>query len=162
MMEEQSRAIVSRTGTGLLIYDRMADEIPQIASADKTLLISGPESSDHYKSTTEGLAHAVQTAVHNSVSKFGISVERVALQQVNMPPEIYAAAVDACKSAYAPLKAKAEAYAEQMRLKSRSDVIGEEAVGLAEIASSAPALAVQDLLAPLFQQFARRGIMRES
>jgi hypothetical protein len=65
---------------------------------------------------------------------------------------------EACRSAYAPLKAKAEAIAEQLRLQAKADVIGKEATGIAEIAANAPALAVQDLLGPMFQQLARRGL----
>jgi regulator of protease activity HflC (stomatin/prohibitin superfamily) len=90
------------------------------------------------------------------VSEYGLEIHRVAIQEVKLPPEIYAAAVDACKSAYLPLKAQAEAAERRLKLQAEADVIGKDATGLKEIAGNIPALAFQEFLAPLFLDFNRR------
>ena len=106
MMEEQTRAIVSKVGTGLLVSDQLMEELPAaLPNSTKALAITGPESSVKYRSATDSLAETVKSSVGDSVSQYGIGVHRITLQQINMPPEIYAAAVDACRSAYVPLKA---------------------------------------------------------
>lgn len=156
MMEEQTRAIVSKVGTGLLVSDQLIDELPAaLPDGTGALAITGPESSGKYRSATDSLAETVKSNVGSAVSHYGIEVHRVTLQQINMPPEIYAAAVDACRSAYIPLKAKAESIARRLILEAEAGVLGPEAVGLKEIAANAPALAIQDLLGPLFQKFSR-------
>lgn len=159
LMEEKTRATVSRVGTGLLISDRLMNELPMALPGEgqPQNALMGPSSSEIYRSATEGLASAVTGTLADAVADYGIEVHRVTLQQINLPPEIYAAAVEACKSAYTPLKARADAMAEKMRLQARADVIGAEATGLKEIAGNVPALVLQDFLGPLFLKMARRG-----
>lgn len=156
MAEEKTRTIVSRIGTGLLISDQLASELPQALPGTEFVGIAGPESSQGYRTATDGLAAAIKSEFGQGIQEYGLEIHRVALQEVKLPAEIYAAAVDACKSAYLPLKAKAEALEQKMKLQAVSDVIGKDAAGLKEIAGNIPALAFQEFLAPLFLDFNRK------
>jgi regulator of protease activity HflC (stomatin/prohibitin superfamily) len=150
MAEERTRTIVSRVGTGLLIADRLASELPQALPGAGTLLGGGRESPAGYRSATDNLANTLKADLEAGVREYGLEIHRVALQEVKLPAEIYAAAVGACRSAYLPLKAQAEALARKLQLQAEVDVIGRDAVGMKEIAASIPALAFQEFLAPLF------------
>jgi regulator of protease activity HflC (stomatin/prohibitin superfamily) len=154
MAEEKTRAVVSNIGTGLLIADRLVSEVPDILPKDSALYVNKTEASTDYRSATEGLAAALTHSVSDAVSKYGIRVERIALQEVNLPPAIYAAAVEACKSSYGPIKARAEAIAKKMSLQAEVDVLGADVVGLRQIAENVPALAFQDVLGATFTKLA--------
>jgi regulator of protease activity HflC (stomatin/prohibitin superfamily) len=155
MAEEKTRTIVSRIGTGLLISDQLAsdvpDAVPQLAAPR-----GAPQSSIGYRSAAEGLAETIKSDFGAVALEYGLEIHRVALQEVKLPPEIYAAAVDACKSSYLPLKAQAEAIERRLKLQAEADVIGKDAAGLKQIAGSIPALTFQEFLTPLFMDFNRR------
>lgn len=158
MSEEKTRTVVSHLGTGLLIADKLASDLPAGFLNQGEALFGGAaaQPSGAKQSATEGLATAIKTEFEASVSEYGLEIHRVALQEVRLPPEIYAAAVDACKSAYLPIKAKAEAIERRLKLQAEADVIGKDAVGLKEIAGNIPALAFQEFLSPLFLDFNRK------
>jgi len=156
MAEETSRTIVSRIGTGLLIADHLPSDVAVPVQPAAALLTAIPESSASYRTATEGLAAELEKAARERVEQYGIQIHRVALQEVKFPPDIYSAAVEACRSSYLPLKAHAEAIAKKMALQAEADIIGHEALGMREITSNAPALAIQDLLTPIFLDYARR------
>lgn len=154
MAESKTRAIVSKTGTGLLIADQLASDLP--TSLPQRPL---PAASSSYRSAADGLAEVIRSDFASLASEYGLEIHRIALQEIKLPSEIYAAAVDACKSAYLPLKAQAEAAELRMKLQAEADVIGAEALGMKEIAGNIPALAFQEFLSPLFLDFNRkRGI----
>lgn len=155
MAEEKTRTIVSRIGTGLLIADQLASDLPK-ALPESSDFIKPPQSSAGYRSATDGLADVIKTDFSSVINEYGLEIHRVALQEVKLPPDIYAAAIDACKSAYLPLKAKAEAAERKLKLQAEADVIGSDAAGLKEIAGNIPALAFQDFLSPLFLDLNRR------
>lgn len=74
------------------------------------------------------------------MSEYGIEISRVELQEISLPPELLAAAVDAYKASYLPRKAewmaqarKLELEAEAHRLKAESDILGKEAIALREV-----------------------------
>ncbi len=169
MAEEKTRSVVSQLGTGLLIADKLMADLPAIFYNQGENLFGGatPKSSP----STEGLADAIKTEFASSVNAFGLEIHRVALQEVQLPREIYTAAVDACKSAYLPIKARAEAIERKMKLQAEVDVIGKEAVGLKEIAANSPsvllqaspyAMALQENLASFFQQHGKSPQMSKS
>jgi len=107
MAEEKTRAVMSQAGTGLLIADQLVADLPKSLPEATPLL--APQSSGAYRSTTEGLAAAIKNEFESEVRQYGLEIHRVALQQINLPQEIYAACIQACQSAYLPLKARAEA-----------------------------------------------------
>ena len=154
MAEEKTRMVVSRVGTGLLISDQLVEDLPKLIP-EASGFVAGPQSSPGYRTATESLATRIQSEFESTVREYGLEIHRVALQEIKFPAEIYAAAVEACKASYLPLKARAEALERKLRLQAEADVIGSDAVGLKEIAANIPALAFQDVLAPLFLSFAR-------
>lgn len=155
MAEEKTRAVVSRIGTGLLIADQLSADLPALGEGNGNL-ISGPQSSEGYRTATDSLAGTIKTAFEASVGEYGLEIHRVALQEVKLPSDIYSTAVEACRSAYLPLKARAEAIAQKMKLQAEADVLGADALGMKEIAGNIPALAFQEFLSPLFLDFNRR------
>jgi hypothetical protein len=157
MAEEKTRTVVSRIGTGLLISDQLVADLPKALPAGIPYITS-PESSTGYRSASEGLASAIKAEFESSVREYGLEIHRVALQEVKLPPAIYAAAVEACTSAYLPLKAQAEALEIKLKLQAEADVIGKDAAGMKAIAANIPALAIQEFLAPLFLEFNRKRV----
>jgi regulator of protease activity HflC (stomatin/prohibitin superfamily) len=156
MVEEKTRAVVSQVGTGLLIADQLSSDLSRAIPESTSFIGRAPESSDGYRGATDGLASAIKRDFAGIANGYGLDIHEVRLQEVRLPPEIYAAAVDACKSAYLPLKARAEAIERKLKLQAETDVIGRDAVGLREVAGSIPALAFQEFLAPLFLDFNRK------
>jgi len=156
MAESKTRAVVSRTGTGLLIADQLASDLPKILPESSDFLRPLPAASSSYRSATDGLAEVIKNEFASTANEYGLEIHRIGLQEVKLPAEIYAAAIDACKSSYLPLKAQAEAAERRLKLQAEVDVIGAEATGLKEIARNIPALAFQDFLAPLFIEFNRK------
>ena len=159
MAEEKTRAVVSQFGTGLLIADRLEADLPAVFRSQTEHLFGGTAANPAAgadRSATEGLANAIKSEFAVRVNEYGLEIHRVALQEVKLPPEIYTAAVEACRSAYLPIKAKAEAIERQLKLQAEVDVIGKDATGLKEIAKNIPALAFQEFLSPLFLDFSRK------
>ena len=154
MAEEKTRAAVAGMGTGLLMADRLSAEVEGAPLKDSSLYANKAESSGDYRTVTDSLADALTVAVNNGVNHYGIFVERIALQEVNLPPEIYAAAVVACQASYGQINARADALAKQMSLRAEVDVLGADVVGLREVAKNIPALAFQDVLGPTFAKLA--------
>jgi regulator of protease activity HflC (stomatin/prohibitin superfamily) len=156
MAEERTRTVVSRIGTGLLIADQLITDLPKALPESTSFLTSTPDAFSGYRNATDGLAETIKTDFQETAKEYGLDIHRVALQEVKLPPEIYTAAIEACKSAYLPLRARAEALERRLKLQAEADVIGRDAAGLKEIAGNIPALAFQEFLSPLFLDFNRR------
>lgn len=157
MAEEKTRAIVSRVGTGLLIADQLAADLPKGILPAST--VAAPESSKSFRSAADRLADDIKADFSSSIQPFGLEIHKVALQEIKLPPDIYAAAVETCRSAYLPLRTHAEAIQKRLMLQAEADVIGKDAAGMKAIASSLPnipALTFQEFLAPLFLDLYRK------
>jgi regulator of protease activity HflC (stomatin/prohibitin superfamily) len=155
MAEEKTRTIVSRIGTGLLISDQLSSDMRKAIPESTSFLRTVPESSPGYRGATDGLAASIKADFGGMAQEYGLHIHEVRLQEVRLPPDIYEAAVAACKASYLPLKAQAEAIQRRLMLQAEADVIGKDATGLKEVAASIPALAFQEFLAPLFLDFNR-------
>lgn len=149
--EEQTRSVVSRVDTGLLVAERVACDLPpemreQVEGHVINPVPLIPSSPAEYRSATDGLAAAIHETVTPKVQEFGIDVHEVTLQEVRLPQHIHDAAVEACKSAYVPLVAQKHAIGRKMQLQAEADVIGAETVGAREVVGNAPAYALSDFL----------------
>lgn len=162
MAEEKTRAVISRIGTGLLMADRLVSDLPKVLPESQSFLGCGPQSSAAYRSATESLADTIKADFDSSVREYGLEIHRVALQEIRFHDEIYAAAIDACKAAYLPLKAQAEALERKLKLQAEVDVLGKDAVGMKEVAANIPALAFQEFLSPLFMEFNKKRAIASS
>ncbi len=150
--EEQTRSVVSRLGTGLLVADQIAAALPPELKekVGESALIpesSIPSSDGTYRVGTESLASRIYEDLSETARQYGIEIHEVTLQQVRLPAEIHAQCVEACKAAYVPMIARGEAIAQKMKLRAEADVIGAENLAAKEIASVAPAYAISDVIA---------------
>jgi hypothetical protein len=149
--EEQTRSVVSRMSTGLLVAEKVAADLPTDMRAQLEGQIfhpaaQAPSSSEGYCSTADGLAAKIHETVAARVGQYGIEVYEVSLQEVQLPRHIHDAAVEACKSGYIPFMAQKQAMARKMQLQAEADVLGAETVGAREVVSNAPAFALVDFL----------------
>ncbi len=148
--EEQTRAVVSRLNTGLLVADQVAEDLPP--DLRQKLQVNVPENAQFsptdrgYRSGTDNLAGRIYGALRERVSQYGIEVHEVTLQNVRLPAEIHAQCVEACKSAYMPLIAQREASAKKQLMQAEADVLGVENLAARETVGAAPAYALSDFL----------------
>ncbi|HEX8342598.1 MAG TPA: SPFH domain-containing protein [Tepidisphaeraceae bacterium] len=146
LAEEQTRLVVSKVRSGLLIADRLATQVPGLGG-----LAAAPE---EVGGATEGLSNSIYETISHRVSDFGIRVLDVSLQEVQLPPEIVQQCVEACKAAYLPLLAQREAARKQADLQVEVDLLGKENVGTTRIVQAAPAYALADFL----QEFLKKQL----
>jgi regulator of protease activity HflC (stomatin/prohibitin superfamily) len=148
--EEQTRAVVSRLSTGLLVADQVAADLPP--EVRQKVQISVPDNSDFsptdrsYRTGTDSLASRIYEALTERVAQYGIEVHEVTLQNVRLPAEIHQACVEACKAAYIPLIAQREADAKKLKMQAEADVLGAENLAIRETVGAAPAYALADFL----------------
>jgi regulator of protease activity HflC (stomatin/prohibitin superfamily) len=158
--EEQTRSVVARVRTGLLVADQVAAALPlglreqltpvanreQEASVD-SIVASSPSSSKSYRSAADALGDAIRGAMESIVPEYGIHVDRVSLQEARLPEEILKKAAEVCTTAYVPLEAQRQATADmmdyaalaekrRMYLAGEVEVIGKDAVSKREVVGS--------------------------
>ena len=141
LAEEQTRLVVSRVRSGLLLADRMMSDVPEVRAA-----IESPAAAAEFGGASEGLASAIHATLSDRLKEYGLSVVDVSLQEIGMPQAIVEQCAKACKTAYLPLMAHRQASAKHADLRAEVDVLGKEAVGAREIVSNAPAYALGDFL----------------
>jgi DNA-directed RNA polymerase subunit RPC12/RpoP len=135
--QEQTRIVVSRVRSGLLIADKVVADVPEVRQSEATPELGG---------AAEGLASAIHEAVAQRLSEYGITVAEVSLVEIRMPQAIIEQCVAAAKTAYLPLMAKNQASTRRAELQADASVIGRDAVAAREVISAAPAYALRDFL----------------
>ena len=149
--EEQTRAVVSRLSTGLLVADQVAADLPP--ELREKVRINSPDhlqasaSDGNYRAGTDGLASHIFDALTERVGQYGIEIHEVTLQAIRLPAEIHQQCVEACKAAYIPLIAGREASAKQQLLQAEAEVLGTQNLAARETVGAAPAYAISDFLA---------------
>lgn len=146
LAEEQTRIVVSRVRSGLLIADRIAAEVPEVRAAEANV-----------GDATSGLAGSIHEVIATSLGRYGIAVDDVSLQEVRLPAEIVAQCVEACRTAYLPLIATRQASARKAELAAEAEILGRDAVAAREIVSNAPAYALRDFLTEFVTQKSAGG-----
>jgi regulator of protease activity HflC (stomatin/prohibitin superfamily) len=154
MAESVGRQELAKTNTAFLVANQISSDLP----VDIQKRLPGPEEGGNdvkrtYQSTTEALAHRLETGIRSKVREYGLDVDRVELQEVRLPKEIHAAAVEACSVAFLPAKAEREAAARKIQLETDAEVLGADAVALREVLGDADGmsfLGVPDFLQKLF------------
>lgn len=156
--EEQTRSIIARVHTGLLVADEVAAALPRglqeqlgpAASQEHVVPPAGgltPSSSKNYRSVADGLGDTIRAAMESVVPEYGIHVDRVSLQEARLPEAILGKAVQACTTAYTPVMAQRQATADsmgyaalaegrKMYLAGEAEVIGGDAVAKREVLGS--------------------------
>lgn len=149
LAQEQTRVVVSRVRSGLLIADRLMADVPEVRGVDA---LTAPA---EFGGATDGLASAIHQTLSERLKDFGIAVVDVTLQEIRLPEEIVRQCVEAAKTAYVPLMSKRNATQRHAELKAEADVIGKEAVAAREVIASAPAYALRDFLSEFIAQTAK-------
>lgn len=176
--EAETRRLFSHASTGLLVANQITAQLPltqthapsvlpgaegaEPIKSDSALRATPPHVPSTQPSATDLLANDLHVTLNKKVSQYGLGIQRVELQEVRLPPELHAAAVDACKALFAPTKAEREASARQIMLQAEAGVLGQETVALREVLQNAPRmsfLGVPDFLQTLF---AKIGQTRQS
>ena len=147
LAEEQTRLIVSRVRSGLLIADRLMADVPEIRSQ-----IATPAEQDEFGGATEGLAGAIHATLSDRLKDYGLAVVDVSLQEIGMPPAIVEQCAEAARTAYLPVIAHRQATAKRLDLQAEADVIGAQAMGTREVVRNAPAYALGDFLTKFVAQ----------
>lgn len=141
LVEEETRSVVSKASSGLLIADRLSAELLPHTRHD----VNNGKAEER-----TGAADSLAASIHDTVSRrletYGISVEDVSLQEMKLPDEIMKECLEACKSFYYPTIAKRKAAFVLEELKAQADVIGRDALAAKEVAGVAPAYALSDFL----------------
>jgi len=141
LVEEETRSVVSKASSGLLIADRLSAEL---------LPHTRHDANNGKAEERTGAADSLAASIHDTVSRrletYGISVEDVSLQEMKLPAEIMQECMEACKSFYYPTIAKRKAAFMMEELKAQAEVIGPEALAAKEVVGVAPAYALSDFL----------------
>ncbi len=155
--EEETRILVAQMSAGLLMSDQLMRELNAISRPDIAELSRSLSGGSNIVGISTILTNHLARCYNERLTSYGIEIERVALQEMSVPPAIYAAMQEALKAATVDVHiAQAQARARQIQLEADASVIGRDAVALREIASNLPALAFQDLLGPTLLQFRDR------
>jgi regulator of protease activity HflC (stomatin/prohibitin superfamily) len=145
LAESQTRLIVSRLHSGLLMADRIAYEVPEMRGSN---LLGKAE----FSSGTEQLGSSLKAAVEAGVRDYGIGIEDVAVREVGFPQEVIDECVRAAKSAYLPLLGHRRAAAETAKLRLEVESLGRDAVASERIVGAAPAFALPDFINQVVQK----------
>lgn len=149
LAQEQTRIVVSRVRSGLLIADRLMADVPEVRGVDAL------SASSDLGNASDGLASAIHQTLSERLKEFGIAVVDVTLQEIRLPEEIVSQCVAAAKTAYVPLMSKRNATQRHAELKAEADVLGKEAVAAREVIASAPAYALRDFLSEFITKTAK-------
>jgi regulator of protease activity HflC (stomatin/prohibitin superfamily) len=145
MAEHETRAVLSRVSSGLLVAEQVASEMPEFRggySQPSGSLATSPE----FGSATDGLAAAIHGTIAARVGDYGIAIQEVTLQEIRLPQEIHRQCIEACRAAYLPLLAQREHAGKRVALQTEVELLGRDAVATSRIVGSAPALGLSDFL----------------
>jgi regulator of protease activity HflC (stomatin/prohibitin superfamily) len=156
LVEEETRTVVSRAKTGLLIADKLSQDLSPRLYDRPPASTDGPATSDSaapaWGGAAEGLAGAIHATIAMRLEPYGIAVEDVSLQEIKLPEEVMQECIAAAKSYYFPTIAKRKAAFGYEKLKAQADVIGADAVGTREVVGAAPAFTLPDFLSQYLQK----------
>jgi regulator of protease activity HflC (stomatin/prohibitin superfamily) len=149
LAKEQTRIIVSHMKSGLLIADKLSAELPEMkgeGAREQTLadVRTGPPTG--WSGGVDGLQDAIYDTLVERTASYGIVIEDVSLQEIQLPLEIVKQCIEACKLAYLPLISQRKASARHEELKAEADVIGADAVATKEVLGAAPSFTLVDFL----------------
>lgn len=148
LAEEQTRVVVSRISSGLLIADRLSTELPEVGRQVRPdgRLGELQTGSPQWTGAADGLAVQIHQTILARVVPYGITLDEVSLQELRLPEEIVQECVRACKAAYLPLLAQRETAMKRAELAAEVDLLGPDAVATREIVGAAPSVTLSDFL----------------
>jgi regulator of protease activity HflC (stomatin/prohibitin superfamily) len=151
LAEEQTRFVVSRARSGLLIADRLSQQFINPASVGAAGMTPGG-ANEEWGSTADGLAGAIHDTIAHRLDGYGIAVEDVSLQEIKLPQGIIDECVAAAQSYYLPLRGQREAMQKVAELRAQAEVLGPDAIAAREVVQGAPPFAIADFLTAFLQK----------
>ena len=154
LTEEQTRLVVSRAKSGLLIADRLTRElVPSHSGPENTGGSPGEGAlTAELGNATDGLAGAIHDTLAHRLDMYGIAVEDVSLQEIRLPEVVMQECIEAAKAYYYPLLGKREGSRKVAELAAEANILGPDAVAAKQVVGAAPAFAMADFLSAFVQK----------
>ncbi|MDB5306723.1 MAG: hypothetical protein JWO38_925 [Gemmataceae bacterium] len=127
------RTLISGTSTFLIVSKRAASCLHVEDDAG-----GRPKTDDPTPATPDVIAGKLKAELEPRLTDYGMGVDRVEIQEVQLPPKIQEAVDAVWIASTHPAKSKFEAEAQRNRLQVLCDLLGREAVGVSEIMKALP------------------------
>ncbi len=186
--EEETRGFTAEISTSLLVADKIMAMLPlQMMNPPQKIESAEPPVSPEeymleqkanfpvameslqnyegalgvYQTATTALAERMLPKLNAHLMPKGLTIDRIALQEVQLPPAIQQKAIDAAKAWYGYIEARRLGMSEAAKVEELAKVIGAEPIGVAEALKSYQgtnvSVGVSGLLDQLFAKLATPG-----
>ncbi len=130
LTESCLRKLISETSTFLIVSKQASQGLPAEmfqGSSEPTAI-----------ATPDRIAKELQTELAKRITSYGINIDRIEIQDVQLPPRIQTAVDEVWISATQPKRSENEASALRNHLQVLADVLGKDAAGLMQIVDKMP------------------------
>jgi len=130
LTESCLRKLISETSTFLIVSKQASQGLPaeMIRSGSEPTVIATPDL----------IAGKLREELSERITSYGLNIDRIELQEVQLPPRIQTAVDEVWISATQPRRSENEAAALRNHLKVLADVLGKDAAGLMQIVDKLP------------------------
>jgi regulator of protease activity HflC (stomatin/prohibitin superfamily) len=143
LAESCLRALVSETSTAQIVSQRAAGYLhieKNHPEPPRTVGTASPDEGSHLiPATPDVIAARIHDMLRAKVRDYGLEVERVEVQEVQLPAGIQEAVDAVWVASTLPAKSEQEARARQIQLEAVAQVVGVEAAAVNEIVKNLPA-----------------------
>jgi regulator of protease activity HflC (stomatin/prohibitin superfamily) len=136
LAESCLRSLISGTSTLLIVSKRAKIGLPH--SKGDTGLLLEPDAGDPVPATPEVIARQLKDELCKKVQDYGLMIERIEVQEVQLPPGIQKAVDDVWETSTLPAKSAYEAEAQRKRLQVLVEQLGQPAAAMSEIVKGLP------------------------
>ncbi len=146
--EEETRAYTCGISTSLLVAEQIAASLPMPSAGQITAeqadgshgQLAVPAhggaleaSLGIYQTATGALSDRLQSKLNSVLGTKGLEIDRIAVQEVGLPPEIRKKAIDAAAAWYGVIEARRKGVGAAAKVDELAKVIGQDAAATAEI-----------------------------
>jgi regulator of protease activity HflC (stomatin/prohibitin superfamily) len=133
LAESSLRKLVSQTSTLQIVSKRAAMSLPE------EVVQNAPVGTDDATpATPDVIADRLKAELHPRVSEYGLGIDRVEIQEVQLPPAFQKAVDDVWVAATQPRKSRYEAESMEAKLSVVCRLLGKEAAAMGEIVQKLP------------------------
>lgn len=137
LAESCLRKLISDTSTFLIISKRAASHL-HVESSHAPRVGDPSDTEDLKPATPDVIAEQLKQELQPRLESYGLKVDRVEIQEVQLPPAIQQAVDEVWIASTLPTKSAHEARALEHRLEVLCRMLGKEAVGVSEIMGKLP------------------------
>lgn len=145
--EEETRTYTSGISTSLLVAEQIAASLPvastnriAVEPSSRQALLAPPANGGEleaslgvYQTASTALGERLQFRLNAALGTKGLEIDRIALQEIGLPPEVRQKAIDAAAAWYGALEARRKGVGAAARIDELAKVIGKDAAATAEI-----------------------------